>query len=277
MGDESSVDVQVRKVSGSAFATERDVLAVEEPLEIRLGYHFKGRAQSKSISLTMRTPGNDRELAVGFLAGEGIVRHARDITGIRHIGIGASNELQVDLDESVDVDITRLERHFYTTSSCGVCGKTSLEAIQTRGAFAVPMEGFTMPAAKIHDLPAVSRAAQPVFAQTGGLHAAALFDGDRKLLDLREDVGRHNALDKLIGHQFLTGALPLHNRVLLVSGRISFELMQKAVMAGLPMVAAIGAPSSLAVELAEQFHVTLLGFVRDNQFNVYSGHWRITP
>jgi FdhD protein len=273
----STVNVQIRKVQGSAFASERDILAVEEPLEIRIGYHFKGQARAKSISLTMRTPGNDAELAAGFLAGEGIVRDVREIAGIRHIGAGASNELQVDLDPSVDVDLARLERHFYTTSSCGVCGKTSLEAIETQGAPAIPLEGFAVSAAILHTLPDRAREAQPVFSKTGGLHAAALFDEAGDLWSIREDVGRHNALDKLIGREFLAGVAPLHNRLLLVSGRASFELMQKAVMAGIPIMAAVGAPSSLAVDLAQQSNVTLLGFVRHNQFNIYSGHWRILP
>lgn len=283
MGDpqnllEGIVDVPVRKVLGSTISVERDLLAVEEPLEIRIGYHFKGRAHAKSISLTMRTPGNDAELAAGFLAGEGIVRDPSDIVAIRHLGAGiSSNELQVDLDPSVEVDIKRLDRHFYTTSSCGVCGKTSLDAIEAQGAPAIPIEGFTVDTALVHKLPESARQAQPVFSQTGGLHAAALFDATGTLRSVREDVGRHNALDKLIGQQFLAAALPLHKHLLLVSGRASFELMQKAVMAGIPVVAAIGAPSSLAVELAQRSHVTLLGFVRHNQFNIYSGHWRIIP
>ena len=279
MGDpqNSTVEVQVRRVLGATIGGERDVLAVEEPLEIRIGYHFKGRAFVKSISLTMRTPGNDVELAAGFLVGEGIVRDPSDILAIRHLGAGGSSELQVDLHPSVEVDIKRLDRHFYTTSSCGVCGKTSLEAIEAQGAPAIPIEGFTVDTALVHMLPESAREAQPVFSQTGGLHAAALFDATGALHSVREDVGRHNALDKLIGQQFLSAALPLHKRVLLVSGRASFELIQKAVMAGIPVVAAIGAPSSLAVELAQRTHVTLLGFVRHNQFNIYSGHWRVTP
>ncbi len=278
MGDpqNSIVEVLVRKVLGCAIARELDLLAVEEPLEIRIGYHFKGRALAKAISLTMRTPGNDAELAAGFLLGEGIVRERSDILAIRHLGAGGSNELQVDLHPNVDVDIKRLDRHFYTTSSCGVCGKTSLEAIEAQGARAIPIDGFTVETALVHKLPELAREAQPVFSQTGGLHAAALFDETGMLLSVREDVGRHNALDKLMGQQFLAAAVPLHKQLLLVSGRLSFELMQKAVMAGIPIVAAVGAPSSLAVELAHRAHVTLLGFVRHNQFNIYSGHWRVT-
>ncbi len=274
---ESTVNVRVRKVLGSTFTSEHDVLAVEEPLEIRIGYYFKGRAQAKSISLTMRTPGNDAELAAGFLVGEGVVRDRSEIVAIRHIGADVSNELQVDLSPSVDLDITRLERHFYTTSSCGVCGKTSLDAIEAQGVPIIPVEGLTIRTEVLHKLPALARESQPLFSQTGGLHAAALFDEDGNLISVREDVGRHNALDKVIGEQFLVARLPLHKRILLVSGRASFELLQKAVMAGIPVVAAVGAPSSLAVDLARRSQVTLLGFLRHNQYNIYSGHWRIVP
>ncbi|MEO8128265.1 MAG: formate dehydrogenase accessory sulfurtransferase FdhD [Bryobacteraceae bacterium] len=272
---ESIVEVPVRKVLGSAIARERDFLAVEEPLEIRIGYHFKERPMAKSISLTMRTPGHDVELAAGFLVGEGIIRDPSEIVEIRHLGPAARNEVQVDLHPSVDIDITRLDRHFYTTSSCGVCGKTSLEAIEAQGAPGIPAEGFAVELSLIHSLPGLAREFQPVFSQTGGLHAAALFDGQGALLSLREDVGRHNALDKLIGRQFLDSHLPLRHHILLVSGRASFELLQKAVMAAIPVVAAIGAPSSLAVELANRANITLLGFVRNNQFNIYSAPWRI--
>ncbi len=272
---ESIVNVPVRNISGASMTMRHEELAVEEPLEIRLGYHFKGRASSKAISLTMRTPGHDRELAAGFLVSEGIIRHAAGISEIRPLGSGGANEIQVDLDPNVDIDFTRLERHFYTTSSCGICGKTSLQAIETQTCAAIPIGGFCMDAALIHELPDRLRESQPVFSHTGGLHAAALFDEMGSLLSVREDVGRHNALDKLIGERFLAGSLPLHNRLLLVSGRASFELMQKAVMAGIPVVAAVGAPSSLAVELAQHFQMTLLGFVRNQRFNIYSGHWRI--
>jgi FdhD protein len=272
---ENIVNLAVRNISGASMTLRQEELAVEEPLEIRLGYHFKGRASCKAISLTMRTPGHDRELAAGFLVSEGIIRDPADISAIRHIGSEAANEIQVDLDPSVDIDFARLERHFYTTSSCGVCGKTSLQAIEMQTCESIPIDGFCMDAALIHEAPARLRESQPVFSHTGGLHAAALFDETGGLLSVREDVGRHNALDKLIGERFLAGCLPLHNRLLLVSGRASFELMQKAVMAGIPAVAAVGAPSSLAVELAQHFHMTLLGFVRNQRFNIYSGHWRI--
>jgi FdhD protein len=270
----------VRKVADGSNTLQQDQVAVEEPLEIRVGYHFKGRAGSKAISLTMRTPGHDAELAAGFLLSEGVVRDCGDISAIRHIGVpgpagSATTEILVDLGPEVDIDFARLERHFYTTSSCGVCGKTSLEAIETQACAPIPLTGLCMDTELIHMLPDRLRDSQPVFAHTGGLHAAALFDETGNLLSVREDVGRHNALDKLVGDQFLAGRVPLSNRLLLVSGRASFELMQKALMAGIPMVAAVGAPSSLAVDLANRFQMTLLGFVRNRHFNIYSGHWRI--
>jgi len=227
----SVMQVPIRKVSDGNTTLQQDGLAVEEPLEIRIGYHFKGRPGSKIISVTMRTPGNDAELAAGFLLSEGVVRNRADIADIRHTGIpgagsSVTNEIQVDLNPEVDIDFGRLERHFYTTSSCGVCGKTSLEAIEIKGCTPISITDLYMDSGLIHTLPERLRESQPVFAYTGGLHAAALFDETGNLLSVREDVGRHNALDKLVGDQFLHGQLPLSNRVLLVSGRASFELMQ---------------------------------------------------
>ena len=227
----------------------------------------------------MRTPGADLELAAGFLFTEGILNDPKQIANIRHCGLPAKdkniqNTVVVELNAGVDVDFKRLERNFYTTSSCGVCGKSSIEALHT-GAQAVNPNGFKVKNQSIHSLPAILRSSQDVFEQTGGLHASALFNESGELEILREDVGRHNALDKVIGAKFLAGEIPLSNKVLLVSGRASFELVQKALMAGIPVLAAVGAPSSLAVELAAEFGMTLVGFVRDERFNIYTGGERI--
>jgi FdhD protein len=275
-----------RKVSvfcvknGSASEFEDDLLALEEPLEIRLGFAENGRRTHKSVSITMRTPGSDEELAAGFLFTEGIVRSLDEVARIKHCGAphkssGFTNTIRVDLRDGAAIDFKKLERHFYTSSSCGVCGKTSIEALET-GASKIERADFPVFAPEtIHQLPEILRCSQSVFDQTGGLHAAALFDNAGNLIALREDVGRHNAVDKLVGAQFLTGKLPLSDKLLQVSGRASFELVQKALMAGIPVLSAVGAPSSLAVELAKEFGMTLLGFVRDNRFNVYCGAARI--
>jgi FdhD protein len=254
--------VDVRKVEGSETEPVQDLVAVEEPLEIRI--------DGKPVSITMRTPGNDVELAAGFLFGEGILRNAADIERIDAEG---SNGVNITLKSEVDTD--RLERNFYATSSCGVCGKASIEAVHATGCTMLPRNGFAVAAGIIHGLPRSLRESQAVFDRTGGLHAAALFDREGILASLREDVGRHNAVDKVIGAEFLAGRTPLLDRMLLVSGRVSFELVQKAVMAGIPLLAAVGAPSSLAVELARRFEMTLLGFVRDDRFNMYSADWRV--
>ena len=273
--------VPVQKVEGDSSAAFQDLLAVEEPLEIRLG--------DKSISITMRTPGNDFELAAGFLFSEGILHQAAQIHEIRwspptngNAGVNPrqlGNSVTVELNPGVEVDLDRLDRHFYTTSSCGVCGKASIEAVQTQmqmhGCPVLPRNSPVVESHVVHDLPEALRRAQPVFERTGGLHAAALFSPDGTLQLLREDVGRHNAVDKLIGAEMLAGHTPLDNRLMFVSSRASFELVQKALMAGIPILAAVGAPSSLAVETAQRFNLTLLGFVRDGRFNIYSGASRI--
>lgn len=273
--------VPVQKVEGDSSAPFQDLLAVEEPLEIRL-LHDR---VDQSISITMRTPGHDFELAAGFLFSEGILHDAAQIREIRwsHIENGnprqLGNSVTVELNPGVDVDLDRLERHFYTTSSCGVCGKASIEAIQTQmqmqGCPVLPRNSPVIESSVIHLLPEALRRAQPVFERTGGLHAAALFSPDGTLQLLREDVGRHNAVDKLIGAEMLASHTPLSERLIFVSSRASFELVQKALMAGIPILAAVGAPSSLAVETAQRFNMTLLGFVRDSRFNIYSGASRI--
>lgn len=264
----------ILKVEGDRIrSAQQDWLAVEEPLEIRLGYDNKGWRVHKSVSITMRTPGSDRELAAGFLLTEGIASAAGEIAEARQ---ESENVVCVELREGVAVDLQRLERHFYTSSSCGVCGKTSIAALRLN-APAPPLGAeFFVEAGVIHGLPDALREAQAVFDRTGGLHAAALFNPEGALLAVREDVGRHNAVDKLIGSQLLAGdpaAFARHG--LFVSGRASFELMQKALAAGIPLLAAVGAPSSLAVDLARAHGATLLGFVRGGRFNVYSGAQRI--
>jgi FdhD protein len=250
-----------------------DAVATEEPLEIQLGYERNGYRVQKSVAITMRTPGHDEELATGFLWGEQIIRAVGDL---RRVEQRADHVVRVELNDGVEVDWARLERNFYTTSSCGVCGKTSLEALTAvprgRKASLSPMFSPEL----IHRLPEILRETQTVFEMTGGLHAAALFNEEGRLWRRREDVGRHNAVDKLIGASVLAGEMDgLAEQLLLVSGRASFELMQKALVAGIPILAAVGAPSSLAVELAQQEGATLLGFVRDGRFNVYAGSQRI--
>ena len=245
---------------------------MEEPLEIRLG--------GKPVAITMRTPGHDSELAAGFLFSEGIVAGAHQIRDIsRGIVDGnprqAANSINVELAPDVDVDLDRLERHFYTTSSCGVCGKASIEALQAQGCPMLPRTATVIDPAIIHGLPDALRRCQTTFDRTGGLHAAGLFSVEGELVSAREDVGRHNAVDKLIGAEVLANRVPLSGRMLVLSGRASFELVQKALMAGIPILAAVGAPSSLAVETAQRFNLTLLGFVRDGRFNIYSGAFRI--
>jgi FdhD protein len=266
-----------------------DHLAVEEPLEIRLGYYENGKIVTRPISITMRTPGHDEQLAAGFLFGEGIIKSPGDVAAIRRTYEHADltkralpiageakhspNTVVVELASSVSIDLKKLERHFYTTSSCGVCGKSSIEALRTNAA---PIASdIAVDGDVIRSLPERLREQQSVFDSTGGLHASALFDADGHLDIICEDVGRHNALDKVIGAKFLGSETPIAGRILLVSGRASFELVQKAVMAGIPILAAVGAPSSLAVELAEEFGMTLVGFLRDGTFNVYTGSKRI--
>lgn len=273
MNEPALSDVQVCRVNGIRLDVQPDVLAVEEPLEIRLGCREKGRPRHHAISVTMRTPGHDAELAVGFLFTEGILTTRDQVVGARTCGNG--NVVRVDLAADVTVDLARLERHFYTASSCGVCGKASIEAVRMGSCIRAPEGRPVVEAAVIYNLPARLRTAQSVFDRTGGLHAAALFDPEGNLLCLREDVGRHNALDKLIGTQFLAGRTPLSETVLLLSGRASFELVQKALVAGIPILAAVGAPSSLAVDLAREHGLTVLGFVRADRFNIYTGAERI--
>ena len=242
---------------------EQDLLAVEEPLQIRVA--------ERDLAITMRTPGNDVELAAGFLFTEGFVQQREDIVDIRC----QRNLALVTTATDLEMDLNGTERNFYMTSSCGICGKASIHALENAGCTVLPRGVPTVAASLIRSLPAKLREAQAVFDRTGGLHAAGLFSARGDLILLREDVGRHNAVDKLIGRALLDGRLPMHDYLLMVSGRTSFELVQKAVMAGFPLLAAVGAPSSLAVKTALRFGMTLIGFLRDDRFNAYSDVGRI--
>ncbi len=280
---ESIVRLPVHRVSPSKDAASEpidDSLAVEEPLEIRLGHAGSSGFTTTSLAVTMRTPGADLDLAAGFLFTEAIIRSRADIARIAHAGPSRGrartrNIVRVDLQSGVPVDLARLRRNFPVSSSCGVCGKASIEALAVRGCAALPASSPRVPAQVLAALPESLRAAQPVFHQTGGLHAAGLFSSTGALLAVREDVGRHNALDKLIGAKLLDGDLPLPDSILVLSGRIGFELVQKALIARIPIVAAVGAPTSLAVELAREFDITLAGFIRPAGFNLYSAPQRI--
>lgn len=255
-------------------ARRRDALATEEPLEIRT---TRGDGPPDRVAVTMRTPGSDFELAAGFLFGEGVVRRSGDISAIRYcVGDRPQqyNEVEVHLAAGVAFDGAALERNFYTTSSCGVCGKASIEAVMSP-VRALRPDSATVRADVLATLPQRLRAEQKLFDRTGGLHAAALFDAEGALIRIREDVGRHNAMDKLIGAALLADEVPLGERVALMSGRLSFELVQKAARAGIPVLAGVSAPSSLAAELADQAGVTLIGFLRGSTFNVYSHGTRI--
>jgi FdhD protein len=269
----------VDKVRRLSRNLDHDLVVVEEPLEIRLALARGGKKTERSLSITMRTPGDDFELAVGFLFGEGIIHGRQDLEAIfpSQATPENCNVVTVKLRKGLNVDRSRLLRHFYTTSSCGVCGKASLAALQVRGCSALDANRPVVREEVIHSLPRELLRAQSLFERTGGLHAAALFDTAGSLVCTREDVGRHNAVDKLVGTQILAGQTPLSESILMVSGRTSFEIIQKALMAGVPVVAAVSAPSSLAVDLANKFGMTLLGFVRGESFNVYAGSQRIRP
>lgn len=274
----ATIPTMVLAVEGNETVERADVVAAEQPLEIRVVAEIGGRRQRHSVAVTMRTPGNDFELAAGFLWGEGLLRHPGDVWRIDWCDASSSqdpnNVVEVSLGPGVDFDVERLSRHVFTSSSCGICGRASLEAVRISCPRA-PIGTFRLHPQQLVRVPTTLREAQPVFSETGGLHAAGLFDGTGRLLALREDVGRHNAVDKVVGSLLLEERLPGSDRVLLVSGRASFELVQKAALAGIPVLAAVGAPSSLAVELAVEMGMTLVGFLRDERFNVYSGADRI--
>lgn len=264
------------KVNSAGRHQIDDLLAAEEPLEIRLCFGAFPQRKQQSISVTMRTPGNDFELATGFLFTEGIIKDIEDIHSIKHCNGLLENVVKVELKEEVMVDISKLERNFYTTSSCGVCGKSSIAAVRTVCRLTNTInDQLQFSSEIIYTLPPVLRSSQNIFENTGGLHGCALFDTSGNLILAREDVGRHNALDKLIGASLAQFHFPLENYLLLLSGRASFELIQKAWMAGIKIVAAVGAPSSLAVQMAQECGMTLIGFLRNNAFNIYSGEQRI--
>jgi FdhD protein len=272
----SKTKVRMRVVEDGRARVRPDTLATEEPMEVRL----ISAGAKQTVAVTMRTPGTDFELAVGFLYGEGIVSSPEDIEKISYCvdaDVDAEqhyNIVNVELRGGREYDLRPLERHFYTTSACGVCGKASLEQLELRGCPVIG-PGPEVSAKTIYSLPEKLRAAQGLFEATGGLHAAALFDAEGDLIALREDVGRHNATDKLLGWALLEGRLPLRDRVVMVSGRSSYEIMQKCLTAGVPIVCAVSAPSSLAVDVAREFGMTLVGFLRGSKFNVYAGFERI--
>ncbi|MDB4347490.1 formate dehydrogenase accessory sulfurtransferase FdhD [Bacteroidia bacterium] len=264
--------IHITRVEVDTVVEKNDALAVEEPVEISISaFTASPPLLNKNISITMRTPGTDLDLALGFLFTEGIIADAKQVDGHET----GENTINILLNDSMPLDLSKIERHFYTSSSCGVCGKASIDSIKTVCRLQDIESTFSVPKDLIKALPNELRKQQEVFESTGGLHAAALFDLNGKLMQLREDVGRHNALDKLIGWSFQNDNLPLNQHLLLLSGRASFELIQKAAMAGINFIMAVGAPSSLAVELAQDFDITLVGFLNENRYNVYHGVERI--
>jgi len=267
-----TISAPVQTVEKGLFCSHSDLLTVEEPLQLCLN--------GSPLSITMRSPGSDLDLATGFLLTEGIIDDIAQILSMRAESAedcfdDSSDRVTIRLKPEVAIDPGRIRRNFYTSSSCGVCGKLAIGAIQVRPARPMRQPGPQFSADLIYRLPDLLRQAQHSFDRTGGLHAAALFSPDGTLLGLREDVGRHNAVDKLIGFALRDGTIPLGDSLILVSGRAGFELVQKSVMAAIPLLAAVGAPSSLAVETAQRFGMTLVGFLRGQRFNIYSGNWRI--
>ena len=312
MSDKFSISpTEIQRLDGSNVRTQPDFVVVEEPLEIKLVMgqmlvddsnadtlstpraeslaesETESNAESqatspieKPLSITMRTPGNDINLAVGFLFSEGIIKSQQDLEYIKPGNDPNGNAIIAKLQPHVSVDLVKLERHFYTTSSCGVCGKTSMEAVEQQCNIELPKTQWKIEPSILYTLPDILRAEQSNFDQTGGIHGCALFDLGGKLIHTSEDVGRHNALDKLIGHFVLSTPnaadhIPLCNHILLLSGRISFELVQKAAMAGIRFIAAVGAPSSLAIDLAEDMGITLVGFLRNERCNIYTHPHRV--
>lgn len=268
MPNPRTTSVAITRVNGVNSTSDDDVVVIEEPLEIRAAWTSNNEPREKSISVTMRTPGDDNDLAAGFLFTEGLLHSADDVESLRHWS--SPNVIRVALREGTRFDAGKLDRHFYTTSSCGVCGKTSIDALRVATS-SPPSQGHPVTKDLVHQLPARLEEHQAAFRETGGLHAAAIFDATGALVRAREDIGRHNAVDKVIGSLFLERRTPLSDMILMVSSRASFEIVQKAIVAGIPVVASVGAPSTLAIDLAAEFKLTLLGFVRNERFNVYAG------
>ncbi|MCK0147731.1 formate dehydrogenase accessory sulfurtransferase FdhD [Arenibacter sp. F26102] len=268
----SIVSKKIIKILGDDLEEHTDAIAVEEPLEISISVlNADSPIKNKSISITMRTPGHDRDLALGFLFTEGIIIASHQISMV----VRDENSINVQLNNSEEIDLSKLERHFYTSSSCGVCGKASIEALKTVCRLPSSPSNFLIEKNLIKSFPGILQQQQNIFNNTGGIHAAALFNTHGQLINVREDVGRHNALDKLLGHSLQQEQLPLNRHLLFLSGRASFELIQKAAMAGIHFIMAVGAPSSLAVELALEHDITLIGFLSETRYNIYTGANRI--
>ena len=274
MKDVQVEHISIQKLNHGKITEELDNVAVEEPLEIQLAYSTPTGRMQKNIAVTMRTPGNDEELAAGFLFTEGIIKNSSAIEEVKK-NHHDENLIMITLHENEIPILANAARNFYSTSSCGICGKASIEAIRTVSQYVNEKESINVEASLFYTLQDQLKKQQKIFEDTGGIHASALFDLDGNCIMLREDVGRHNALDKVIGAALLNNQLPLINYILLLSGRASFELVQKALMAGIKIIAAVGAPSSLAVELAREAGITLIGFLKNDRFNIYSGQQRI--
>ncbi len=271
MKNKAISDVEVIRFKNSEFKQVLDFVSVEEPLEISLAYWKNEILYTKNISITMRTPDADKELALGFLVTEGILTDLNSINKIEEPTFAIQNKITIELKKDIEVDLSKIERHFYTSSSCGVCGKSSIDSIRTVKNKKNEPINFKISKEVILGLNEKINSQQAVFEKTGGLHASSLFTIDGDFIELFEDVGRHNALDKLIGSNCLKKNFPLAENILLLSGRISFELIQKAAMANISVVCALGAPSSLAIELAKEFNMTLIGFLKKDSFNIYNG------
>lgn len=274
MKNDATEHISIQKISAGEISETEDKVAVEEPLEIQLAYSTATGRMQKNIVITMRTPGNDEELAAGFLFTEGIIKDNTSVHEIKHLPAD-NNRVLVTLKENIIPVIASTSRNFYSTSSCGICGKSSIDAIRAVSQYSDKKDNIVIEANTFHGLQHQLKKQQEVFEDTGGIHAGALFDLSGNFIMLREDVGRHNALDKIIGAVLMKEQLPLTHCILLLSGRASFELVQKAAMAGIKIIAAVGAPSSLAVQLAKETNITLIGFLKNNRFNIYSGRERI--